>query len=270
MKELLKHFAASLLFITIVLGGYLFYTEISFGQGEIKELVPLVTHTVNRREKSATLAAAVKISDSVSGKTAFFPQSLLITYKGDELLVLVNKKIRLPQNFVPKDLVSLNGQIAGSTAGFYLKAEALTQLKNMFAEAESEGLGLKVNSPYRSYYQQQSVFNNWVRLAGLKQAESFSARAGHSQHQLGTAVDVSAKSSTSPFNQDFGKTSEGIWLAKNAAKYGYVLSYPKGKELITGYSYEPWHWRYIGVENAQKMVASSLILEEYLTKFGTW
>ncbi len=119
------------------------------------------------------------------------------------------------------------------------------------------------------YSQQIGVFNGWAASAGLKNAESFSARPGHSQHQLGTAIDLGVEGKSN-FNESFGQTSEGVWLSQNAVRFGFVMSYPKGKESITGYSYEPWHYRYIGKDNARKMIDQGLILEEFLQRFGTW
>lgn len=239
----------------------------SFSYGFLK---PEVTTTLNTRKfvKTATVAAAIRIEDQILSAKAILPVSNFTTDKGNDLLVLINKKIQLPADFAPGDLVSIEGLIP-SFSGAVLRAEAAAHLKELYLQAKNEGLNLSVISAYRSYSQQINVFNGWVTSAGLKNAESFSAHAGHSQHQLGTAVDF-AGSSNNSLNAAFGSTPEGIWLSKNAYKFGFVLSYPSGKEAITGYSYEPWHFRYIGVDSAQRMQDLGLILEEFLQKFGTW
>lgn len=251
------------------LGGYLYFNNWSLNQsGVYGQLKPLVSTTLNDRKfaKSASVAA-VRIEDKILGAKVILPVTVTITSKGNDWLVLINKKIRLSADFIPSDLVSLSE--LNAPAGALLRAQAYSALKEMFASAKSVGLDLAVVSAYRSYQQQIAVFNSWVALSGLKSAENFSAKAGFSQHQLGTAVDIGAPGKNT-FSSDFGTSSEGIWLEQNAYKFGFVLSYPKGKEAVTGYSYEPWHFRYIGVENAQNMIKANLILEEYLQKFGTW
>jgi D-alanyl-D-alanine carboxypeptidase len=215
----------------------------------------------------ASSSTPLRIEEKILGSKVLLNQ-ILTTTKGNELLVLVNKKIRLPSNYVPPDLVSLVGSVTAAS-GSSLRSEAAINLIDLVNAAETDGKNLSVVSAYRSYSQQVGVFNGWVASAGLKSAERFSARPGHSQHQLGTAVDFGV-SGQSSFSEGFGITPEGVWLTQNAHEFGFVLSYPKGKEAITGYSYEPWHYRYIGKENAQKMIGAGLILEEFLQRFGTW
>ncbi len=215
----------------------------------------------------STQSANVRVEETILGSKVLL-NKILVTEKGNDLLVLVNKKIRLPANYAPADLISLVGSVA-AVSGSSLRSEAALNLIDLFNAAKANGKNLSVVSAYRSYTQQVSVFNGWVASAGLKNAESFSAKPGFSQHQLGTAVDLGVNGQSN-FSEGFGQTPEGIWLTQNAHKFGFVLSYPRGKEAITGYSYEPWHYRYIGKENAGKLVNSGLILEEYLQKFGTW
>jgi len=180
-----------------------------------------------------------------------------VTDKGDNLLVLVNKKISLPPNYQPVDLVFVVGSIR-------LRKEAANAYSNMVSSAAKEGVMLAISSAYRSYAEQQNTFNYWVSKNDWQIASTISAEPGHSQHQLGTAVDFDSLS------ESFGQTSQGSWVARNAYKFGFALSYPEGKEAITGYTYEPWHYRYIGVENAQNLQASGSCLEEFLQKYGVW
>ena len=215
----------------------------------------------------STQSANIRIEESVLGSKAPLSKTI-VTDKGDDLLVLVNKKIQLPATYVPSDLVSLVGSVS-AVSGASLRKEAALALIDLINSAKASGMNLTIVSAYRSYAQQVAVFNGWASSAGLKSAESFSAKPGHSQHQLGTTVDFGVEGK-SYFNDSFGQTAEGLWLFQNAATFGYVLSYPKGKESVTGYSYEPWHYRYIGIANAQKMDSLGLILEDFLQRFGTW
>jgi D-alanyl-D-alanine carboxypeptidase len=236
---------------------------VNYKEAETEKLSPLVATA------SALVVNPPFITTKITAKSKTqISSGVIVTDKGDNLLVLINKHIRLPDNYVPSDLVSLDGLVSVTGSGMRLRKEAATALSQMAMAAKAEGIDLVVLSAYRSYWQQQNTFNYWVSKAGLQEAETFSARPGHSQHQLGTAVDFADGPSGQNFDQNFDATAKGAWLANNAFKFGFVLSYPKGKEAITGYTYEPWHYRYIGVENAQRMIESGLILEEFLQKYG--
>ena len=212
---------------------------------------------------------SLSITATVSAQKATQVSSgVIITEKGDDLLVLINKNIRLSENYEPEDLVSIDNKVATSIKGLKLRKEAAGFLGKMAKEAKKEGINLTVLSAYRSFWNQQATFSMWVGSAGLLSAETFSARPGHSQHQLGTTVDFTSESVNLGLAENFGQSKEGKWLAENTYKFGFVVSYPKGKQKITGYIYEPWHYRYIGVENTQKMIDSELILEEFLRKYG--
>ena len=131
-------------------------------------------------------------------------------------------------------------------------------MDGMIAAAAEEGITLYVISGFRSYQTQASVYNNYVAWDGAEAADRYSARPGHSEHQSGLAFDLNS------VEQYFGETPEGIWLAENCSRFGFIIRYPKDSEAITGYMYEPWHVRYIGVETAEKIKASGLCLEAYL------
>ena len=214
-------------------------------------------------EKQAVILATIKAAKATSVSSG-----VIITKKGDELLVLINKHIRLPETYEPTDLVTINGLIETTRAGMMLRKEAAHAIGKMAKDAKKSGVNLVVLSAYRSYWSQAATFEEKVAVGGVLVAETFSARPGHSQHQLGTAVDFMAPSVIFGQAAGFSVSLEGRWLFGNAYKYGFVLSYPEGKEAITGYMYEPWHWRYIGRANAREMIDSGLILEEYLKKFG--
>ncbi|HEX4401258.1 MAG TPA: M15 family metallopeptidase [Galbitalea sp.] len=159
--------------------------------------------------------------------------------------VLVNKQNPLsPKNYVPP-LVPLN--LPGVKGD--MRPEAAAALQQMFADYHTQtGLQLSVVSPYRSYNTQVSTYNGWVSRLGQAQADRQSARPGFSEHQTGLAVDIDTATS-----EAFGATPAGMWLAQNSWKYGFIVRYQQGQEAITGYEYEPWHFRYVGVPLATEL-----------------
>ncbi len=157
--------------------------------------------------------------------------------------VLVDKAHALAADYVPADLVeldSLSDRLVLSRPGHRLTSDATGALLEMSADAAAEGLTLVVSSAYRSYDYQAGVYARWVEQLGQEEADRVSARPGTSQHQLGTAVDFGC------ICAEFASQPAGIWLAENARRYGFSLSYPDGYEEITGYAYEPWHFRFVG------------------------
>lgn len=135
---------------------------------------------------------------------------------------------------------------------------AQTALNEMINGAKTEGINLFMKSGFRSYSTQETLYNNYVARDGVAEADRYSARPGHSEHQTGLAFDLNS------LEQSFGETKEGKWLEENCWKYGFIIRYPKNKESITGYMYEPWHVRYLGKDLAKKVYESGLCLEEYL------
>lgn len=171
------------------------------------------------------------------------------------LTTRVNKKISIA-NYAPTDLVSLGALTGGS--GQYLRQVAYNDLKAMFDDAAVANLPLKVTSAYRSFSEQQQLYTNGT--SGDPNGSDVIAKPGYSEHQLGLALDIGAANTLS----GFGSTPQSAWLQSNAYKYGFALSYPSGKESITGYTYEPWHYRYIGRSEAAAWKQSGLVLEQYL------
>lgn len=156
-------------------------------------------------------------------------------------MLIVNKTYSLPSDYNPG-----------------LDPETQEQFNKLAADAANEGLNIWLASGFRSYDYQGEIYNNYVDLYGQSTADTFSARPGHSEHQTGLAIDVNT------IDDSFAGTPEAIWLENNAHKYGFIIRYPKGKEDITGYKYEPWHIRYLGAEKAEAVYNSGLTLEEYL------
>jgi len=159
-------------------------------------------------------------------------------------ILIVNKDIELPRTYNP----GLNKRMM--LAYYYMKICAL-----------KDGAKLKIISGFRSYSYQKQVYNDYVEEYGEKKTNTFSAKPGYSEHQTGLALDICEDS------DKFINTKEDIWLQKNAYKFGFIIRYPKGKEDITGYKYEPWHIRYVGKKHAKRIYEKRLTLEEYL---GLW
>lgn len=162
-----------------------------------------------------------------------------ITYIGG--VIIANKTYPLPSTYAPGGLTS------DCNAAFSRMKEA----------AAADGISLSIVSGYRSYSTQESIYWRYVDRRGMEKADTFSARPGHSEHQTGLAMDLNS------LDDNFGDTPEGMWLAEHCHEYGFIIRYPKNKQSITGYKYEPWHVRYLGTELATKVYESGLCLEEY-------
>ena len=155
-------------------------------------------------------------------------------------------------------------ELKGEKGKRYLKKEVARALECLFMRAEEEGIVLAVVSGYRSYERQEELYERSVKKNGISYANRYQAKAGYSEHQTGLAVDVSGETIQYGLEEIFGLTKEGVWLRRNCWKEGFIIRYPKGKEIITGYQYEPWHLRYVGRNEAEIMMKCGLTLEEFL------
>ncbi len=179
--------------------------------------------------------------------------------------VLVNRKYLLPASYVPANLVEPKVKFSFSYSSDKRKMRkvAADALERLFQAGEKEGVILYGVSGYRSYARQKQIYDRNVATRGLEATNAVSAQPGSSEHQTGLTIDVSAKSVAYRLDQSFGDTKEGKWLAKNAHLYGYIIRYPYGKAKITGYSYEPWHIRFVGKTVATYLYENELTMEEY-------
>lgn len=182
---------------------------------------------------------------------------------GDPLVPL-DKRHRLEADCTPADLRPVPETFAWGPQS--VVAAALGPLVEMLEDAAAAGHRIVVLSAYRSYEVQQGAFRSHVERLGLEQAERVSARPGHSEHQLGTTVDFASAAVGYQLVQAFGDTPEGRWLTERAHEYGFALSYPRGAEAVTGYQYEPWHFRWLGRETAAELRASGLTITEFLRR----
>jgi len=182
-----------------------------------------------------------------------------------DLLSPVHKARSLAPDCTPPDLVVLPDRVVVlfEDPQLWMRVDAAAELVELIDAAAAQGYTVRARSAFRSYTHQASLFQYWVAVLGIAEAERTSARAGYSEHQLGTAVDVCGP--TNGYQLDgFGATPEGWWVGENAWRYGFNISYPAGTEQITGYAYEPWHLRYIGRQTAAQVRASGLTLHQYL------
>ncbi|QCR33989.1 M15 family metallopeptidase [Lysinibacillus sp. SGAir0095] len=165
-----------------------------------------------------------------------------------EGVLIANKKYPLPSTFAPGE-----------------SEEARNAFEQMATDARIAGFELVAFSSYRSFEYQDTLYHNYVNRDGQDNADRYSARPGYSEHQTGLAFDIGEKGKEDLWlTEEFGETEAGKWLVENAHKYGFILRYPQGKEEITGYMYESWHFRYLGVDLAGKVKQANVTLEEYL------
>ena len=176
-------------------------------------------------------------------------------------LILVNKYNYVTQDYIPENLEPIDTAYARS--GMQLVSEAKNAFEELSQKAKEDGMTILAMSSYRSYDYQVNLYNNYVETDGKQAADTYSARAGYSEHQTGLAVDV--YNGVIPYTS-FEETEEFTWMQQNAYKYGFILRFPEDKTNITGYQYESWHYRYVGKEIAEEIYKNNLTLEEYLAK----
>ena len=185
-------------------------------------------------------------------------------YDTESYLVCANKKHPLPDGYEPYDLAY--PVVNGNNLGKPMRWDAAVALENMFIDAQKDGVYMTLLSAYRSAAYQAQLWNGYANQYGAATADTISSRPGYSDHQTGLAADIgSSTASGNDLSQSFFNTVEGQWLYKNAYKYGFIMRYPVGKDYITGYAYEPWHYRYVGVNEATSIYSSDpdMSFEEY-------
>lgn len=178
--------------------------------------------------------------------------------------VILNKHYYADGDYQGQDLVDVDASYNLYGTSFKLSKECYEAFLKMYEDAKEAGYGFKINSAYRSYESQKSIYQGWVNQDGQETADTYSARAGYSEHQTGYAFDVRDYPFT---NDDYSKTKSFTWVSKNAYKYGFIIRFPEGKEYITGYQYEPWHYRYCGLECAKYIQEHDITFEEYYEYF---
>ncbi len=187
------------------------------------------------------------------------------TDKSSEYLILVNKTHGLRKTYEPKDLRKVRSAAKDRDAEYQkLRKAAAKAFNDLAAGAKAAGYTIKLTTGYRPYSYQKTLYKQYIDMDGKDKAEQYSAKPGYSEHQTGLSADVSSPSVGYRLVRKYGRTKAGKWLAENGHYYGFIIRYPKGKEEITGYEYEPWHIRYVGKEAAAEIYERQLTLEEYL------
>lgn len=190
------------------------------------------------------------------------PIDIIESDNGD-VLVLVNKLHAVSDTYKPNGMVYMDNRLT-TWENLELKEEAYNAYKKMYADAKELGYNLKVCSAYRTYKTQVGLFNNSVKNRGWETTYLRSAYPGRSEHHTGLSIDITSKSMGWNLSQDFADYEDGEWLNTHCQDYGFIVRYPKNKTDVTGYAYEPWHFRYVGEEVAKYIMENDLTLEEYL------
>lgn len=204
----------------------------------------------------------------ISGAEDYYT-NVIVVDNPDDIMVLVNKKHILTSDYEPDDLVKLAVHAPGrSDIELYMREEGADAIKEFVDAAASEAdLEILPASAYRSYELQKIIFQNNVdRKGSISEANKTSALPGQSEHQTGLAVDVTCKEVNYQIKSAFGETEHAKWTKENAYRFGFIIRYPKDKTDITGYSYEPWHLRYVGKDVAEYIYENDITLEEYMDR----
>ncbi len=185
------------------------------------------------------------------------------------LFLLVNKEHHIDADYVPEDLEPIRYYASDRNANSrYMRAEAADHFHELVEAAAAEGIDIVMTTAYRSYEFQEILWNYNVSEKGEEEANKTSARPGESEHQTGLAVDLSTSEIDYRNSYDFENTAAGKWVAENAHRFGFIIRFPKDGTDITGYSYEPWHLRYVGRTAAADIYGQNLTLEEYVEQMG--
>jgi zinc D-Ala-D-Ala carboxypeptidase len=193
-------------------------------------------------------------------------KSVSVVANPSAIPVLVNKVNKLPDSYQPSDLVDpdIPFIFKAKVEKRKMRSSAARAIEKLFAGAKQNGVSLLGVSAYRSHAAQTAVFNHYVSIDGVKAAKTYSAVPGTSEHETGLAIDVTGGDGKCAAEDCFAGTTAAKWLEKHADEYGFIIRYPKGKEDITGYQYEPWHLRYVGKTVAKDIMSHKITLEEYL------
>lgn len=220
------------------------------------------TSSKELKESSEKVNSSDKTNNKDNSNNEDIKKQLLDQYNykdSNSIFVLVNKENKLEDGYIPTDLVAINYNLVNKP--IKMRSEAAEALNNMMAEGKANGLSLLLSSGYRSSDSQETLYSNEIATRG--EGINYVAPPGTSEHETGLAIDITSDKIGCKLEDIFDTTEEGQWLRDNAHRFGFILRYPKDKEEITGYLYEPWHFRYVGVELANILYERGITLEEY-------
>lgn len=190
--------------------------------------------------------------------------------EADKYLVLINKFSKLEEDYIPVDLVNLSDFGINTSGNIQLRKDPAEAILKLQKDLEKEKVTIRVNSGWRDFKSQEGALNYWINALGFQQGSKYAAPIGGSEHHLGTAVDIVSSENNYKLMPSYTNTKFHKFMQENAYKYGFVLSFPKGMENITGYTYEPWHFRYVGIETAKFLHEENLSLVEYLHNINNY
>lgn len=242
-KKAFYYIAAALIILTATLIAYIYLTD-----GKVA--APINTNTSKHSKK---------VNSQEFDKTKYS-----IDEPGSPWWI-VSKNRPLTKGYVPPDLVtpSVSLNSSKSASENTLRKDTAVALEKLFAAAKLAGMDYILASGYRSESLQATYYNSYVAKSGQAEADRYSARPGTSEHQTGASLDVATADRKNYLDQAFGKDPGGAWLADHAHEYGFVIRYPEGKESVTGYMYEPWHIRYVGIDLANELYKNKQTMEEF-------
>jgi len=286
-----KNFSIILLIISIILIGFILYSckkelkenlidnnpiidnNINDPYQEYKKIKGFKLHNLDRyikyKEKNKDLSYEKAITYVNIGLDYEFYSYINDADLTKDNLILMNKYLKLDEDYEPDDLEEISSEffINGNYYVRKLRKDAKESFEKLCIDALKDGYNIYGQSAYRPYEMQKKLYDSAVSLGGIEYADSDTARPGHSEHQTGLAIDVSSTKNGNMMN--FENTPSFTWMKENAHKYGFILRYTKGYENIHGYIYEPWHYRYVGIEVATDMYDNypNMTYEEYYYKF---
>lgn len=222
--------------------------------------------TASRAPQPAAVARTRQLNQAASYCT---DRDVPAEAASDVVLTVLDRTHMLPSGYAPSDLVAASAAgYAGTQGSKLVRSVIVDDLAAVRRDSTAAGLSIQLQSTYRSHASQVSTFNHWVSVYGMARALLRSARPGHSEHQLGTTIDFTSPGWGGRFGNWANETREGAWLAANGWRYGFVMSYPLGTQATTCFSYEPWHYRWIGRSAAAAWHASGLTLHAFLDSLG--
>lgn len=215
-----------------------------------------------------TVTYALQYAKYPNVKSNFY-QDIVTTPNPESLLVLVNKNYQLNKTYIPSDFIPVDVTLSefAPYETNYLRRDAADATEQLFQAAKELGYTLTLRTGFLSYESQKKRYEQDVYEMGLEYAESISTRPGHSEHQTGLAIDITSPSVNNELTVDFAKTEEGQWILSHAHDYGFIIRYPEGKEEELGYTYQPWHLRYVGKEVAKEIYENEWTLEDYILTY---